>query len=94
MVEISLIISVTACISSLIFGILTATSRFRKTNRDESSSLTTVIVKLENIGTDLKEIKADINSTKDEVAELKERLIKAEESTKQAHRRIDEILKK
>lgn len=91
MVNFSLVISTIACISSLIFGILTATSRFKKTNKEESVSLTTVIVKLENIGSDLKEIKTDISNTKNELNDLKERLVKTEESTKQAHKRLDEL---
>ncbi len=93
MAQASLIISGIACLSSLIFGILTAVSRFRKTSRDESSSLTTVIVKLENIGCDIIEIKGDISYIKGEVNKLRERVVKVEESAKQAHKRIDEVIR-
>ena len=60
-------------------------------DKKEAVDLTTVIVKLEFIGTGISEIKADMQSTKDEIRSLRDRLIKAEDSIKSAHRRINEL---
>ena len=60
-------------------------------DKKEAIDLTTVIVKLEYIGTGITEIKSDIKNTKDEVRQLRDRLIKAEDSIKSAHRRISEL---
>lgn len=46
----------------------------KKENRQEASQLTTVIVKLENIGNDVKEIKTDLREVKADIKKHSERL--------------------
>ena len=48
-------------------------------------------LKLENIGIGVTEIKSEINNIKSETKDNRERLIKVEESAKQAHKRLDSI---
>lgn len=82
---------------SLAFGIYQGIANLKRNkttdDKSEASQLTTVIVKLENIGIGVTEIKSEINNIKSETKDNRERLIKVEESTKQAHKRIDFIEK-
>ena len=61
----------------------------RSDDKNEASQLTTVIVKLENIGTGIAEIKNEMGNVKNDAKESRERIIKVEESAKQAHKRMD-----
>ena len=88
-IEVALLISGV----SVAFGIyqgVTNLKRNEKTDvKADTSQLTTVIVKLENIGTGIAEIKNEMNNVKNDNKESRERLIKVEESAKQAHKRLD-----
>lgn len=90
-------IEVTTLISaiSLIIAIVVAISNIRNKNyindRESASQVTTLIVKLENIADGINEIKADMRSMKTDVDDMRERLIKVEQSCKIAHKRIDSL---
>ena len=90
-IEVALVISAL----SLAFGIYQGVSNMKRNqkadNVQEASQMTTVIVKLENIGAGISEIKSDMRNVKDEVRDLRDRIIKVEDSAKSAHRRIDEL---
>lgn len=58
-------------------------------NKNEASQLTMVIVKLENIGNGITDIKNEMSTVKKDAKEDRERLVKVEESTKSAHKRVD-----
>lgn len=75
-------------VSSLLFAIYSLVS---KNNKENTSELTTVIVKLENIGSGIRDIKAEIANMKDDQKEDHERLIKVEASVATVWKRIDEI---
>ena len=85
---------------SLAFGLFSGISNLKRNqkadDKNEASQLTTVIVKLENIGNGITEIKAEMTNVKNDLKETRERIIKVEESAKQAHKRLDtfEIYKK
>lgn len=78
---------------SLAFGIFSGISNMKRNqksdDKNEASQLTTVIVKLENIGTGITEIKSEMTNVKNDLKETRERIIKVEESSKQAHKRLD-----
>lgn len=57
----------------------------------ETTDMTTVIVKLENIRTGISELKADVKRTSEDLKTIDRRLTIVEQSTKQAHKRIDEL---
>ena len=95
--EAAMKIELTTMISalSLIIAIIVAVSNIRNKNyihyRESASQVTTLIVKLENIADGINEIKADMRSMKTDVDDMRERLIKVEQSAKIAHKRIDTI---
>lgn len=88
-IEIALLISGI----SLAFGIYSGITNLKRNkttdDRQDASEMTTVIVKLENIGTGITEIKSEMANVKNDIKENRERIIKIEESAKQAHRRLD-----
>ena len=95
--DMSMTIEVALLISgvSLAFGIYKGITNMRRNNKkddqNEATQLTTVIVKLENIGIGITEIKSEMSNLKNDIKESRERLIKVEESAKQAHKRIDRL---
>lgn len=60
-------------------------------NEQETSNITTVIVKLENIRGSISDLKLDLKRTAEDLQSIDRRLTVVEESTKQAHKRINEI---
>ena len=48
-----------------------------------------LIVKLENIGNGVNEIKSDMRNMRNDIQDLRDRLIIVEQSTKSAHHRLD-----
>lgn len=88
-IEIGLVIALIGLIVSVYFNITSAGRAARTENKQDAACLTTVIVKLENIGSDIKEIKTDMSGMQAEVKNIIERLAVVEESTKSAHKRID-----
>lgn len=77
-------------ILSLVFAFYTYST---KTNTDNAAEMTTVIVKLENIGSGIADIKAEIASLKDDQKDDHDKLIKVEASLTSAWKRINEITK-
>ena len=88
-IELTLLIS----LASLIVGTYCGTANTNRNKnadlRKDATDLMTVIIKLENIGAGVTEIKNDISSVKSEIREARDRIIKVEESAKQAHKRLD-----
>lgn len=60
-------------------------------NERETSNMTTVIVKLENIRVGISDLKSDLKRTAEDLQGIDRRLTVVEESVKQAHKRINEI---
>lgn len=60
-------------------------------NEKETSNMTTVIVKLENIRGSISDLKLDLKRTAEDLQSIDRRLTVVEESVKQAHNRINEI---
>ena len=82
-------------VASLVFGIVMGIVSFRRNSKkdvqEDASQLTTVIIKLENIGNGIAEIKSEMTNVKNDIKEDRERIIRIEESCKQAHKRLDKI---
>lgn len=89
-VELTQLLSVTSC---LIAGVA-LWRNLKGDTKANANEMTTVIVKLETINENTKEIKADIKDVKNDMERMKERLIKVEQSTKSAHHRLDNIVGK
>lgn len=81
-IEVALVISGV----SMAFGIYQGVSNMKRNNRNDdrndATQLTTVIVKLENIGNDIAEIKNDMRNVKDDMKEMNVRLVKMEQQVK------------
>jgi peptidoglycan hydrolase CwlO-like protein len=90
-IEIGLVIALMGLVVSLYYNITAAARAARCENKEDASSLTTVIVKLENIGADIKEIKADMSGLQAEMKDVTQRLVIVEQSSKSAHKRLDEL---
>ena len=90
-IEVALVISALSLAFRIYQGVSNLKRNQKTDNVQEATQMTTVIVKLENIGVGISDIKADMRITNDEVRELRDRVIKVEDSAKNAHRRIDEL---
>lgn len=62
---------------------------WKKNNKSDATEITSVIVKLETISNDTKDIKNELRNIRAEVGELRERVIIAEQTTKALHQRVD-----
>ena len=80
---------------SLAFAIFSGVLVIRRNNKaddaTEASKMTTVIVKLENMMNVLNEVRAEINSLKEDIREYREKQIIMDQSLKQAWHQIDEL---
>jgi hypothetical protein len=88
------VISLCSLLFAVYSGGISIKRGYKKDVSRETSELTTVIVKLEDISAGISEIKTDLSNVKGDIKEITERLIIAEESVKLAHRQIDELRKK
>ena len=86
-VEIPILISfLSLCVAVGVSGI----RRNQATDdKKEASEMTTLIVKLENINNGVNEIKSDMRNMRNDIQDLRDRLIIVEQSTKSAHHRLD-----
>lgn len=88
-IEVALLISGV----SLAFGIYSGITNMKRNQKvdtqKDTSDMTTVIVKLENINNGIVEIKSEFNAMKAETKEIRDRLICTEQSLKSAWKRIE-----
>ena len=82
-----------ATIISLIIAAAALWRNLRGDSKNDGAQISEILVKMELVQSDLKEIKADFKSEikglKAEVESLKDRVTIVEQSTKSAHKRID-----
>ena len=90
-IEVAILISGVSMAFGIYFGISNSKRNRTLDIQKNTTEMTTVIVKLENIGTGIVEIKSEMSSIKNDIKEARERIIKVEESAKQAHKRIDAL---
>jgi peptidoglycan hydrolase CwlO-like protein len=90
-IELALLVSVISVAFGVYQGIANMKRNEKVDERNDASQLTTVIVKLENIGTGITEIKSEISSLKKDTKEDHERIIRLEEAIKSAHERINKL---
>ena len=90
-IEMALLLSGISVAFSLYYGMLNIRRNLKHDDAKAATQLTTVMVKLENISNGIAEIKTDMHNIHREAKESRERLIKVEESAKQAHRRLDSL---
>lgn len=88
-IEVTILISCVSLAFAIYQGLTNMKRNQKADDKSEASQLTTVIVKLENIGTGITRIENEINNIKSDVKEDHERLIRTEESAKRANERMD-----
>ena len=93
-IEITILLSVISISYAIYFGLKKSKRNETLDIKSDTAQLTTVIVKLENIGIGISEIKSELCNIKNDVKEDRERIIRIEESVKQAHKRIDGLEEK
>lgn len=74
--------------------IIAAVALYRNLKGDtktDAGQMMEIIVKLETINENVKEVKADMKDVKSDIERMKERLIIVEQSAKSAHKRIDTL---
>ena len=86
---ISLIVSVLSVGFAIYMGVVNMKRNREADERKSTTEMTTVIVKLENIGKDTSEIKNELRSVKEDVQGLRERVAIGEQSCKSLHKRVD-----
>ena len=100
MIDVNLLIAVGGIAITLIFSILSQNRASRNSVKDErekakaeAKKQARVESKLDEISSDTKDIKSDLRNVKSDISSINERLIIVEQSTKSAHKRIDNIQK-
>ncbi len=81
-------------IVSIVSLLLALYTSITKNSKENTSELTTVIVKLENIGAGISDIKSEIASMKNDQKEDHDRLIKLDASLSAAWKQINELKEK
>lgn len=76
---------------SLILGYLGYSLNKNKTIKDEGKQDAVISTKLDNIERGVQDIRIDIKANEKRVSDLAEKLVRVEESTKSAHRRLDKL---
>lgn len=90
-IEVALLISVISVSFGIYSGVMSQKRNDKQDSKKDATDMTTVIVKLENIGNGITEIKTEMNNVKNEQRESRDRIVKVEESIKSAWKRIDII---
>ena len=78
-------------ILSLLIAAFALARNLKLDTKSDQTELTTVIVKLENINDNIKEVKIDMKDIISDMDKVKERLTAVEASAKSAHKRIDSL---
>lgn len=81
-IEVALLISGVSLAFGIYQGITNMRRNSKKDDQHDAAQLTTVIVKLENIGMGIAEIKSEMTNVKADIKESRERLIKVEQQVK------------
>lgn len=80
---------------SLLIASVALLRNLKGDTKNEGAQVSEILVKMELVQSDLKEIKADfkaeIRTLKSDLESIKERMVIVEQSTKSAHKRIDEL---
>lgn len=94
----SILISIIAVILTCISVAFAIYSGMKSSKRNDTTDIerkaaeaATINVKLDQIGSDVRDIKYDMTLTKKDVQSLTERMITVEQSAKSAHHRLDAV---
>jgi septal ring factor EnvC (AmiA/AmiB activator) len=83
------VLSTLCTVAAVLIGILTFNRNRDKDVKSDASESAVIKTKLDNISSGIDSIRIDIKANEKRVSELSERVIRIEESSKQAHKRLD-----
>ena len=87
-IEPTIFIAFASLVISLIIAVFNIWRANKADNKEDSAQLTTVIVKLESISDDTKEIKGDLRDVKSDLKDHSERLVRAEQQIKALEKNV------
>ena len=90
-IEVALLVSGISRAFGIYQGIANLKRNKATDDKKDATEMTTVIVKLESIGTGVTEIKSDMKNIRQDLQDLRERVVVVEQSTKSAHHRINTL---
>lgn len=90
-IEVTILISIVSVAFAIYFGLKSNRRSDIKEIEERVARDTKLNIKLDDISSDVKDIKYEISETKRKVSELDIRVVKAEQSVKSAHHRLDNL---
>lgn len=90
-IELSLLMSGISIAFAIFFGISTRNRNVKKDTQEDAREEATILVKLENIQNSIGEVKTEMNGYRSEMKEIRDYYIRASESLKSLHKRVDHM---
>lgn len=92
-IEPTVLISAISVGFTVFLGTVTLKTANKKDTKADAAQLAAMLMKLESISDMIAEIKSEMSHVKNDLRESRERLVMVEESSRQAHKRVDELIK-
>lgn len=93
-IEITILVSVVSVAFAIYFGLKSNRRSDVKEIEERAANNAKVNMKLDTISVAVNDIKYDITATRNEVKDLRERVVSVEQSAKSAHHRLDDFFGK
>jgi septal ring factor EnvC (AmiA/AmiB activator) len=90
-VQLQVGISILCGLVGILIGILTFQRNRDKDVKNDASKNAVIETKLDNISAGVESIRIDLKANEKRTSDLEGRLIRVEESSKQAHKRLDKL---
>lgn len=90
-IEVGILLSVLSIGIAAVVAVTNIRRNARHDDQQQATELTTLLVKIENINNGINEIKSDVRGMRTDIQEVRERLVKVEQSVSTAHSRIDKL---
>ena len=91
-IEISVLVGIVSVAFAIYFGLKSNRRNDVKDIQEKATRDATIIVKLDSISGDVKDIKDDMSNINKKVEEIDKRVVIVEQSTKSAHKRLDGLI--
>ena len=85
--QLPIVLSIISCL----VAVMAFMRNSKQDTKQDAGQMMEIIVKLETINENVKEVKSDMKDVKNDMEKVKERLVIVEQATKSAHHRIDMI---
>lgn len=91
-IEISVLVGIVSVAFAVYFGLKSNRRNDVKDIEEKAARDTKINIKLDDISSDVKDIKQDLSTMSKRVDEIDKRVVIVEQSTKSAHKRLDGII--